>query len=403
MPLAPTYYDFIKKIRPLLFESAERDAAELSALGTPPSVIRSVDEYQSRYAHVINHFNASFLGYNADNVTLSAEQLSHFLSFMTPHEIAEYNSVFTSMNYEYHCLVNFALAGKKAFHFADNLTEHLANTEVNLKSALIQLPFSSCMFTFTSRSAINALHNIRGNAGRWDVNVTGLDYSAPVSVFLTMLPPDDNLPGRKLVICTWHARMPAKCYVMLKRELYLHDEWTLEQSLRTDWKNLIPDMEHIGKSVSSDDGTLEPINDNLFYTDGLAFYRIVLNAMLYLSSEKAELSGQKSPHTEIEETAEQAISPKKKRKILQAKGRYTALSYEEAGASVGTIIVRKDDTESPIAGDGSKKPLVRFMVRGHWRRQPHGPDSQDRKLIWILPHYKGPDLATTINKPYIVR
>jgi hypothetical protein len=43
------------------------------------------------------------------------------------------------------------------------------------------------------------------------------------------------------------------------------------------------------------------------------------------------------------------------------------------------------------------------MVRGHWRRQSHGPESQDRKLIWIRPYYKGPDLAATINKPYLVK
>ncbi|MDP3426840.1 MAG: hypothetical protein Q8S17_05625, partial [Humidesulfovibrio sp.] len=49
------------------------------------------------------------------------------------------------------------------------------------------------------------------------------------------------------------------------------------------------------------------------------------------------------------------------------------------------------------------KPLVRFMVRGHWRHQPHGPGAQKRKLIWIRPHYKGPDLAALINKPYLVK
>jgi hypothetical protein len=43
------------------------------------------------------------------------------------------------------------------------------------------------------------------------------------------------------------------------------------------------------------------------------------------------------------------------------------------------------------------------MVRGHWRRQPHGQENLERKLIWIRPYYKGPDLAAVINKPYLVK
>lgn len=43
------------------------------------------------------------------------------------------------------------------------------------------------------------------------------------------------------------------------------------------------------------------------------------------------------------------------------------------------------------------------MVRGHWRQQPHGPGGRERKLLWIRPHYKGPDLAAVINKPYLVK
>ena len=47
--------------------------------------------------------------------------------------------------------------------------------------------------------------------------------------------------------------------------------------------------------------------------------------------------------------------------------------------------------------------MVRFMVRGHWRQQPFGPGGQQRKLIWIKPFYKGPDIAQVINKPYVVK
>ncbi|MGW5569673.1 hypothetical protein ACWEVD_00610 [Nocardia thailandica] len=40
----------------------------------------------------------------------------------------------------------------------------------------------------------------------------------------------------------------------------------------------------------------------------------------------------------------------------------------------------------------------RWVVTGHWRNQPHGPDRAQRKRIWIPDHVKGPDGA-----PLLVR
>ncbi|MGW4116718.1 hypothetical protein ACWEFJ_38085 [Actinosynnema sp. NPDC004786] len=36
---------------------------------------------------------------------------------------------------------------------------------------------------------------------------------------------------------------------------------------------------------------------------------------------------------------------------------------------------------------------VRWMVRGHWRQQAHGPGRSQRRPIWINPHVKGPEGA----------
>lgn len=38
----------------------------------------------------------------------------------------------------------------------------------------------------------------------------------------------------------------------------------------------------------------------------------------------------------------------------------------------------------------------RFVVRGHWRMQAHGPGRQLRKRVWIKPHWKGPDYAERV-------
>ena len=44
------------------------------------------------------------------------------------------------------------------------------------------------------------------------------------------------------------------------------------------------------------------------------------------------------------------------------------------------------------------KLIHRFMVRGHWRRP--NPTWKDRRLRWIAPYWKGPDLAAIIERTY---
>jgi hypothetical protein len=42
----------------------------------------------------------------------------------------------------------------------------------------------------------------------------------------------------------------------------------------------------------------------------------------------------------------------------------------------------------------------RFIVRGHYRNQAHGPGHRDRKLIWIEPFWKGPEEGAKIVHTY---
>ena len=49
----------------------------------------------------------------------------------------------------------------------------------------------------------------------------------------------------------------------------------------------------------------------------------------------------------------------KRRKLLQTTCRYTALDYEEVGASVGPMVIQKGEVEGGEGGSGGGKPLVR--------------------------------------------
>lgn len=59
----------------------------------------------------------------------------------------------------------------------------------------------------------------------------------------------------------------------------------------------------------------------------------------------------------------------------------------------------KIDGESP-AGIGHQR-LVRWIVRGHWRSQAHGPAYSQRRLIWIAPHLAGPEDAPLSLKTHV--
>ena len=53
---------------------------------------------------------------------------------------------------------------------------------------------------------------------------------------------------------------------------------------------------------------------------------------------------------------------------------------------------------SALAGLGTAgwKLHARFMVRGHWRNQAHGPAMQERRRQWVMPYWKGPDSPQSV-------
>lgn len=50
-------------------------------------------------------------------------------------------------------------------------------------------------------------------------------------------------------------------------------------------------------------------------------------------------------------------------------------------------------TAASEAGDGGREYVHRWVVRGHWRQQAHGPGRSLRRTTWVPPHVKGPDGA----------
>lgn len=399
MSLPPTYYELVKGARPFVVEQAEQDARALAGANPPVDVIRTVDDYDSGFERCIAHVHGEMRQAFSKQMGVPLDEIGPEIDNLIQSDPA-IARVYAAINYDFHCCVNFALAGRKTLHISDNLAEHLANTEVNVSAEMIQLPFRTCQLVFTARSAVSALYALRG--GDAQAYSPDLDYSAPVSVFVSEVSAAP-LPGRKLLICAYHSRLPDRTYMFVKRELYLGERWSLEQVLRTKWEELTPDDLGVGFEAGPGDVEFVPAGSDRFYSDGLTFFRIVLNALLYISSEGAERANRQNPRADVEAKALDLKSPGKRRKVLQSANRYSALDYEEIGASIGPIVIGNDRDNAEPTNKAGGKPMVRFIVRGHWKRQAHGPGLQERKLIRIQPYYKGEDFAVTINRPYLVK
>jgi len=50
-----------------------------------------------------------------------------------------------------------------------------------------------------------------------------------------------------------------------------------------------------------------------------------------------------------------------------------------------------------------KAPSVNWMVRGHWRNQPHGPGNTLRRLKWIAPHWGNLNAEAIAVRPHVIK
>lgn len=398
MEMPKTHFDCIQALRPELLVEVKKDVKDLISNGQDTPIL-SVDEYKSRLSNYLDSELNKILQIASQNMGVPFHVIKQNLKDLPEffrHHLAALSS---SINYEFHFSVNFLLAGKKTFFFSDAISQNLVHTEINLPATEIQLPFFCCQLVFTEKEVIDAFY-VRAIKDNPDLII---DYSCPVSVFVTLYNNCDGLNGRRIILNSYHSKFPDTVFLMQKRELYLGNDWNLEQSLKTDWEKITPD--NLGVGTIYQNGELGYSDSELFYTDGLLFYRIVMNAILYIISNKSEIPEKGSPIRKIEKSISNTKSFLKKEKLKQNLDRVSSLDYFEVGLSEKPIILKHKNGEEKYLDYPKldKKILRRFMVRGHWRNQRYGSGLLETKLIWIKPYIKGDDLSEMLNKPYFVK
>lgn len=302
------------------------------------------------------------------------------------------------LSIDYLVMLNFILNGKRTFYFADNLVEHLAHTELEVSSTFVRIPFPACHFVITSQSIIAALWTIRG---------TPPESTEPLSVFITESETSSEEPGeRKLLFVCYQPIKNAEPF-FVKRSLLIRSDWTIRQMLQTDWA-------HIFEGQEDSENVQSAVDDQNFYENQgvLLFYRVLLNCILYLGSTDADVIASLSPHRKAasmnrQERGQMLFSPP------NSDHEISKLDFNLVGQQIPPLVIQRIVIEP---GDESMEPVpisvsvsdpsrhsARFLVRGHWRRQPYGAGSEKRKLIWIRPFFKGPEMAELINRPVFVK
>jgi len=110
-----------------------------------------------------------------------------------------------------------------------------------------------------------------------------------------------------------------------------------------------------------------------------SLHRLFVNLCAYINAKKA--SGE--------------LGKPKKAKLGSQKGSMVTTLGKDVKLSKELILAARGE------GDPSYKVNKRFVVRGHFRNQPYGPRAEKKtKVMWIQPHWKGPDILEATERTY---
>ena len=369
--LRRTYVDVVNSRRPGFASAIGRRAEEMPASEWPMTSadVRATGGAEDIAAEVELMLDAMWS--KAENAA-RRQGLTRQMFGQMMKQSPDYESMHTMLDFECVALRNFKAFGSKTYYFSENLVERLAFTELNIGAELVVPPFRSCLFVFDDDTARRALLGV--GDGRQELS------HEPVNVFVNLLPSDAG--GMTLGLIIFQAD-DTKCRMLVKRQLHLVEGQRVEDALRTDWRKVMP-------APDREDAH----DEDRFFRGGLQFFRIVVNAVLYLGSSSPDISGELRAHDLLRDPAELKTSKERRSREYKAK-RASQLPYILVGGVVRPM-VRPGGQRGTISS-------VRTLVSGHWKEQPHGEGRKLRKLIHVEPYFRGPEMAELVDRPFLVR
>ena len=270
--------------------------------------------------------------------------------------------------------LSHALHRRKTFWIDESLAFMLAETRLDVRGEGLKLPFDCFALVFADRDTLalgEALTNRDGSA-----NVRGLPLRA-MTVYVTRIPAVKGTLGLHLSVLldADNGEWPW----ILTRDLDISDDDMLDAIL----DSRFPDVTSV---------------DPVFETQELKLLvQLVVNAILYATSSPS-WDVIASPLKKVERRLQRGDAKQK----AGTRARAEALRNKHCGDDVwhlpGKIPISHVRALREMKRGADGELFARSMVRGHWRRAPEAwKDSNPR---WIMPYWKGPDLAAIVEREY---
>lgn len=376
--LPSTYIDWVRRMRPYLPEAVKAQLAALIEKGIG-SDFETIDDLAEDNL-LIDLFDTELWAEarrSASRLKLSTQDAYEYIRYERLDVAKTYLYV---VNLDYNLLLRYMLAGSKLFHFMPGITNRLLHTDMNVPVESITMPYQSLAPIFDSTEVTDAFYAVcRQRAPKQN--------KGAITVFVSIY---EHSGERRLSISGAHTHGD-QCHYFAQRSLLLRAGWDAEQALKTDWValgNPRDDMlDGTGVNIlNSPDG-----DETNFYTDGLQFFRLVLNAVLYLGSHRPTLSRVRvnGPHAKADK-----LNYSMDEHVTVGEGITPISAPGETGVRM------EDGSVAAIAQ--ATKTVARILVMGHWKLQAHGPQRTLRKMIHIEPYWRGPDMAEAVSRPHVV-
>ncbi len=274
--------------------------------------------------------------------------------------------------------LNFELHHRKLFWVDESLAWMLAETRLDIEGRELRLPFPSFAIAFTDRDTLEVAEACLRRDDACYLRGATLKILT-VHVTRVTQPDDDRSTGIELAFFFDDGSGRDWPYI-IGRSLLVQADARLDEILASHFPDVDP-------SALSD----------IFQSDELRrLVHLVINAILFTTSCQEPWRVLKSP---VAQAAQKATGWGKGKKARLVKLRHER-SAEEVFHLPGKIpIAQVRALREARRGEGQM--FARFMVRGHWRRA--NASWEDQRVRWIEPYWKGPDMATVVEREYVLK
>lgn len=276
-----------------------------------------------------------------------------------------------------HAYTNYELHGRRTFWVEDGLAWMLSNTNLDIEGGFLNLPFPTCAFVFTDRTTCRLADRLLsvGESG----STVRLEPPIKAATVCLIQGPASQDPRPLRMTCLFD-ELNGSAPIVVIRDLEIRKTDRLDGIL---------------------DGQVTGYRNPVYTSPEMRqFTLLVINAVLHSTSVGVVptlIAAARLPPSAPLESGRRGRTARRERARQTQKG-----TQEDVLFLSGRIDVRQlEKMQRAEQGEGGFQLMVRFRVRGHWRRA--AATWSDQRLRWIQPFWKGPDMATVIRREYQLR